>query len=253
MARSIKRVSRDIDQTDTEIALYVEKLSRFLNRTIEQTLRDLERGETSALEAAKLLGGLSDALDEAGLKERIAKVRDLYDSQVIQIEFAFAEFLGEHAILSAVDLDVIATLERFDASVVENRIAAFVDSLKSTVMRSVILGQTPDIPALAEPLDLKLKADLRAELNTAMAGFNRSVNFRKAESYGVDTFVYLGPLDKVTRPFCVAHVNKVYRKAEIEEMDNGQGLDVMLYGGGYNCRHRWQAISEEKAKELGFA
>jgi hypothetical protein len=35
-------------------------------------------------------------------------------------------------------------------------------------------------------------------------------------------------------------------------MDNGQGLDVLTSGGGYNCRHEFRPITLEFAKSLGY-
>jgi hypothetical protein len=40
------------------------------------------------------------------------------------------------------------------------------------------------------------------------------------------------------------HVGKVYTRAEIDAMDNGQIDNVFLTGGGYNCRHVWMEVSK---------
>jgi hypothetical protein len=54
---------------------------------------------------------------------------------------------------------------------------------------------------------------------------------------------YVGPVDGVVRPFCLEHLGKVYTKAEIDALDNGQLPNPFLTGGGYNCRHLWARIS----------
>lgn len=54
---------------------------------------------------------------------------------------------------------------------------------------------------------------------------------------------YAGPADALVRPFCREHLGKVYTRAEIDALDNGQLGNVFLTAGGYNCRHLWMPIS----------
>jgi len=60
---------------------------------------------------------------------------------------------------------------------------------------------------------------------------------------GAPLYVYVGPVDAVVRPFCLQHVGRVYTRAEIDALDNGQLPNVFVTGGGYNCRHLWAPIS----------
>jgi hypothetical protein len=50
-------------------------------------------------------------------------------------------------------------------------------------------------------------------------------------------------VDALVRPFCREHLGRVYTRDEIAELDNGQLPNVLLTGGGYNCRHVWTEIS----------
>jgi len=36
----------------------------------------------------------------------------------------------------------------------------------------------------------------------------------------------------------------VVTKDQMRKLDNGQGLGVLVYCGGYNCRHSWSPVSE---------
>lgn len=56
-------------------------------------------------------------------------------------------------------------------------------------------------------------------------------------------YLYAGPADALVRPFCRQHLGKVYTRAEIDALDNGQLGNVFLTAGGYNCRHLWMPIS----------
>ncbi len=80
----------------------------------------------------------------------------------------------------------------------------------------------------------------------------RQIKLLDAETGPGAMFMYIGPVDKVTRPFCLQHVGRVYTRARIARLSNGQLPDVLLTGGGYNCRHLFESVakSDRLMKEL---
>src|SRR5262249_41168603 len=93
-------------------------------------------------------------------------------------------------------------------------------------------------------------ANLRTELVTTRMAYSRVVHMEKAKRAGITKFLYVGPDDDITRPFCHEHVDQVFTAEEIARMDNGQDLPVEIYCGGFNCRHHWRPVSDELAEEL---
>lgn len=89
------------------------------------------------------------------------------------------------------------------------------------------------------------KATFRAEtlISTMSIANNRANAFTKAADKGIKKFKYVGA-ESNAREFCRTKVNKVYTIEEINNLDNGQGLPVKYFCGGYNCRHRWVAVAE---------
>jgi uncharacterized protein with gpF-like domain len=85
---------------------------------------------------------------------------------------------------------------------------------------------------------------LRTLYDTTVSIFGRQVEAMKSTGEAEDVFAYVGPIDERLRPFCREHVGKVYSRADIDALDNGQLPNTFLTGGGYNCRHVWQAISK---------
>ena len=79
--------------------------------------------------------------------------------------------------------------------------------------------------------------------NTIELGLNRAGSMAQSIKNGGKYFKYVGP-SMGARPFCLRHLNKTYTLAEIRAMDNGQGLPVEHFCGGYNCTHRWVEVSE---------
>jgi len=88
------------------------------------------------------------------------------------------------------------------------------------------------------------EAQIRTLYDTSVSIFGRQVEALQAGDDPETPFAYMGPADEKTRPFCRQHVGRVYTRAEIDAMDNGQIDNVFLTGGGYNCRHTWIEVSK---------
>lgn len=73
-----------------------------------------------------------------------------------------------------------------------------------------------------------------------------------ADNIGMDHYLYTGPKDGITRPFCRPLINKVVDKTQLGKLNNGQGLSVRTSGGGYNCRHSWSPVTESFMKAAGL-
>jgi hypothetical protein len=82
-------------------------------------------------------------------------------------------------------------------------------------------------------------------INTQLAGFDNSSSRTVGLLAGLESFVYMGPLGPHTRPFCKDLLldRRLWTEPEILGMDNGQGLPVDRYCGGYNCLHHWAMVS----------
>ena len=95
-------------------------------------------------------------------------------------------------------------------------------------------------------------------LNDGMNNYSRSVSAFMADSAPEDTkYVYIGPADEKTRPFCLEAMSAgKLTKKEIEE----RGWNISwVEGGGINCRHNWERAAtkvetafhnEDKAKDI---
>lgn len=88
----------------------------------------------------------------------------------------------------------------------------------------------------------KAEAHARTIARTALAAFDRADTVRQAAMAGVKKFRYVGP--GASRDFCQHHLRKTYTLEEIKKLNNGQGLPVLYYGGGWNCRHTWEPVAE---------
>lgn len=78
---------------------------------------------------------------------------------------------------------------------------------------------------------------------TAVQGVSAAKQNDKALKNGIKYFKYVGP--SAERGFCKKHLGKTYTYDEIKLMNNGQGLDVFAFKGGWNCRHKWMPVAGE--------
>lgn len=139
-----------------------------------------------------------------------------------------------------------------------------IDSIKDEIGRAAVaakrdalfsIGGLP-FEQLSETLAVKFGlavSHAESVAATALPTFYRTVSdrgFQKIEAElepgKVIRYTYYGPLDKFNRPVCrrwmtEARTGKTWTRAQIAELDNGNGQPkpVMICCGGWRCRHQW--------------
>ena len=88
------------------------------------------------------------------------------------------------------------------------------------------------------------------EARTQLAEADRFVNetVRRSIDPKGERFLlaYIGPDDKITRPFCNELVNKAFKITDFNNLRNGQTVThPRISGGGYNCRHDVRAVLDD--------
>jgi len=250
--REIKDLNRKLDATDAQIEAFLARLDKFLAANLRKLLEKIKTGKPNSLETAKALGALQSSLNTLGLQKQLQGIEGVYGSLLKSIDRELSQSVDRDTVLNDVDYAVTEQLIVFDTKAVANKVYALTDDLSSTIMRQVITGQRPDVDSLVDVLGNKTVSQIKTELNTATIAFSRAITQKKADDLGMDLFLYVGPIDKVTRPFCRPKVGKIFTREEILKWDNGQGLPANIYCGGYNCRHDLRPISLERAKKLGY-
>lgn len=61
---------------------------------------------------------------------------------------------------------------------------------------------------------------------------------------------YYGEQRDSTRAFCRSCIGNTFTLKQINNMSNGQGLDVKIYAGGWNCIHSWLWVDPEWDPQL---
>lgn len=116
------------------------------------------------------------------------------------------------------------------------------DRIQRDILSAVDRGLRQDLPArdieaaVAHAVR-RQRATARTITRTALGGFDRANVVRQVLATGSRRLRLVGPPGE--RPWCAARVGRIYTLDDIRAMNNGQGLPVLLYCGGYNCRHHW--------------
>lgn len=125
------------------------------------------------------------------------------------------------------------------------------DALRATVLQ---LFQTNVNPSAAfDVVVAQLGGSVGRALSlvdTTVMAVDRTVSVEQAKDSGFEWFVFSGPVDSLTREWCADRAGKLFRGDEIDDTPNDTGPNPpSAYGGGYNCRHRWDAVDVSEIKQ----
>lgn len=245
-----RKLKRHLDASDRDIEAFAASITAFLRQNLARILSDVSVDDQAR--AFGILRDLIPSLQSAGLVDEAARLEMLYGKELAFVGSMVAGAAGGRITLSAADADIIETLIALDVESLQARVTSYVVDLRAQVMRGVVGGLAPDIDGILGEALPRLERTLKTEIDTSKAMFSRAVNIKKSSDAGLNYFVYRGPDDKVTRPFCQSRVGKVFHRRELESWDNGQGIPASTSLGGYNCRHYPDWITDERARQLGY-
>lgn len=90
----------------------------------------------------------------------------------------------------------------------------------------------------------------RTNAKMVVSSSNRIARDELRQSADLQHGFYYGEVRSNTRAFCRSCAGGTYTLKQIENMSNGQGLDVKIYAGGWNCIHSWLWVEPEWDPEL---
>ena len=252
-AKSLQRAAvRDAALQDAAVAAFnadlrtvYRRLSVLLRAALEQWDVDpAGRTVTTAANLTRVFALRRQARDlvrragfDAAARAAIADPLDLLASSVVKAQ---GQQLGLGPNLREA-LDAWRDLRLAD-------LLAIADDAARTIQRVVLDGtlglREVDklIADVAQALEVSQRA-ARTTYDTAISIFSRQMEMSTSTGAPDELFVYVGPVDEVMRPFCRQWIGKVRTRDAISALDNGMLPDVIVSGGGWNCRHRWSRVS----------
>lgn len=90
----------------------------------------------------------------------------------------------------------------------------------------------------------------RTNARMVVSTYNRIGREQVRAEAGLQHGYYAGEIRTNSRAFCIRCIGRTFDMAQIARMSNGQGLDVKLYCGGWNCIHSWMWVEPEWDEQL---
>ncbi len=234
----------DILKKEVEVAKEFEKqLAKSTKKLQEAVTRLMKQGRGDILLNMSPLE-LKNFLISEGLGDAIAYFEQS-QLDIVQLTNEAMKAIDPNFISGDINI-ISSTIQRTVASVFDDSVIPdLTKAIKNTVNSALVIGSTKaPLDALASEF-LKSVGKNTTQARLKIAEFGRSTQAINAEAAGLDLFLYVGPKDGITRPFCRKLVGKVLSKSQINRLNNGQGAGpVLTTGGGYNCRHSWTPISK---------
>ena len=142
--------------------------------------------------------------------------------------------------LAPFDETALQTLKNTNLDWLNHLGTTAIASVTRGLVQSVVAG-TPRksmIENIRSAVDSNLKGYAGTYADTALSSYDRVAHWQAFDHVGIQDFIYRGPLDIKTRPFCRKLVGKSFTRKQIDAMNNGTRLQpVSKFGGGWNCRH----------------
>lgn len=258
LARLIARARRVADAGDTlsrafalELARVWRDAERELRRLLTTVRPDSLTGAITATRAVVLRDQVRSVLRDAGYDALVAGATQSGAETLVLAHLGAAE-VAEIAALTQTSQGTLEALRRIAVT----DLFAQGDEVAHALWRSLVQDVFTTRPAqdilddLADALDRE-EAAVRTLFDTQMSIYGRQVEAVATQDLGDEQpYLYVGPADNVTRPFCLQHLGRVLTRREIERLDNGQLPNPFLTGGGYNCRHSWLAVESQELREM---
>lgn len=221
-----------------------DALRALLERQLERATRYLQRAHADGrfdegVAAAKAIADeLADILDRTFGEVSVAYERAsqaIYEANAAELDAQGIPAAFSEQSAASLRAQVDGTLG--DIATIADEATAELRTLIEDVVRSAV---PPDeaLDALVSKLNGKV-SQAATLVDTGLAAFDRAVMTQQSTEAGVEWFLYDGPKDKLTRPYCDARVGKRFTLAMLDATPNDVGPNPpSLYCGGYNCRHR---------------
>lgn len=247
-----------IDSLQSGVSARIDDIIQELTDLLEEYLRDAESLSLAQLASLNQLEDLIDIVNAAGLdvleQDIIDKVRAVSGKIGEQLNAAGlaegAVTLDESALEAYVTHKVRDVTDTFARGAAKSIQSAWVDStFTGKPLRQALAEATA---AAMNDLQDMSAAQVETHVGTAVSSIDRAITAQLSSEDDDIVYIYIGPKDAIVRKSCQWIVGKWATKDQIAQLDNGQIPNVLITGGGWNCRHSWAPIKKSIAVKRGI-
>lgn len=243
------------EQLGANFARLLANVLRAADRALRPVLQDAIAGDrTATIRAARgviLRSDIRQALRDAGFDD-LARTASEAAVEAMAVEVMKTRTAQGVAKMVKPSQQRIAAL----AALGEANLLGTAEDITTALVQAVsvwaftVTDPNRILEVLADVTDTEF-SKVQTLFDTQTSIYGRQIEAVATENLGPNqAFLYTGPVDGRTRDWCLDRVGKVYTRAEIERMDNGQLPNPFLTGGGYNCRHSFLAVASDELTAL---
>jgi hypothetical protein len=242
--------NRLFEAVQTDSTRYKRALESALTRRVQGLITD-DRGRILPdIENSQILdisqSEIRDIMEDAGLSQYASRVTGNIDRRARTANDLFKRIGLENGIID--DLENLPLVTNRISSV-SRRLGAGSERAANEIEKAfwrfrqqAEMGERITRSQMANTISSRagiLSAYGHTIVNTELAGVDREIKIEQTRKAGVNQMKYLGPDDRVTRPWCQEHLDQVRTIEYWQDVQNDTGPNPPSeYGGGYNCRHR---------------
>ena len=223
-------LQNDIDSASEQIATLVDKAKTDLLTDLYNIKRTMTLGAFIEI--------VSTIDIEGTLKSKLQKATSVFANAhrgVLESTIGFANI--DSRLLTG-----FATLNEqlFDSSIIRT----ISGHIRTQVVKGVQAGLSiTEIVASVTDASIS-NAQMQTLVNTSLNTYSRQVTNEMMKVAPKSTkYVYIGPVDSVTRDECLDMA--AAGKLTLAQISSQYGEGVLMDGGGFNCRHKWEIASDE--------
>ena len=223
-------LQNDIDSASEQIAALVDKAKADLLTDLYNIKRTMTLGAFIEI--------VSTIDIEGTLKSKLQKATSVFANAhrgVLESTIGFANI--DSRLLTG-----FATLNEqlFDSSIIRT----ISGHIRTQVVKGVQAGLSiTEIVASVTDASIS-NAQMQTLVNTSLNTYSRQVTNQMMDIAPSNTkYVYIGPVDEKTRDECLQMASA--GRLTLDQIKSQFGEAVLVDGGGFNCRHKWEIASEE--------
>lgn len=236
-------LDRAIDQVGDQFEAAAQRMARAWFRAVVAYVANQPSAHGS-LKPGRA-DGIGRVLDEAAadLERQISRAFDAF-ADVSKQALKGLAVGGHDTSLRPIEVQILTAYRNLKIVEFQDLRRTLHGRVAAAVRRATVSGQNIN-ELLLEVDEILSEWPWRARtlFETSLAEFSQVVTAAKAGQRD-RVFLYTGPIDHRIRKFCIGRVGRVFSRAAIDRMDNGQLPNTFLSRGGYNCRHQWRDVTD---------
>ena len=215
-----------------------EQIANLVDKAREELINDLYRLGVNEDNVPAFVSAILDLDVEGTLKAKLTKATSAYANAhrgVLESTIGFAEVSAE-TLTSFISLNE----QVFDNAVINN----ISSHIRNEVVKGIQAGLNPSQIIQNVASSSISNSQMQTLVNTTLNSYSRTISNSMMEVAPKNTkYVYIGPSDEKTRDICLRQISA--GRMTQGEIVSSFGSGVLVEGGGFNCRHKWEIASKE--------